>query len=362
MRIQTFTAHTMQGAMDQVREALGEDAIILSSKQSGGTVQVRAAVEAPAIKENDQAPLLDLDIEQKLQQELRRRVETLSGPVQPAKTGPTAQPLSAVRLAEVLKFHGISNGLAGALRRVALAIDSDNGELALASALDARMRFAALPARPKHPLLLVGPPGVGKTSSLAKLMARAALGGVPVQVFTTDTVRSGAEEQLKASAEITKTPVTSAASPEELASFLKASKEAAPDVVTLIDTPGVNPFSSDDFALLKDIIAASEGEPVLVAAAGADGAELADNARAFKSLGARLMLATRLDSARRLGGLLMAADTAQMKLSHVSLSPYVADGLKPANPMSFARWLLEAPKALPAAEPQSNDVPAQANG
>lgn len=356
MRIQTFTGNTMQDAMDRVREDLGEDAIILSSRQYGTTVQVRAAVETVLSGIGEAAPLLDIDIEQKLQSELRRRVESLSAASDETPPVSPSEPLSAMRLAEVLKFHGISASLALALRRVALAMDTDNGTLALASALDSRIRFAALPARSKGPVLLVGPPGVGKTSTVAKLMARSALGGLPVQVFTTDTVRSGAEDQLKASAEITNTPVSTAATPDELCALLKASKEAAPDVVTFIDTPGVNPFSADDLGVLSEIIEASEGEPVLVAPAGLDGAELADSSLAFKKLGADLMIATRLDASRRLGGLLVAADVAAMKLSHVSHSPYVAEGLKAANPMSFAKWLLEAPKSIETSDTRPQDT------
>ncbi len=362
MRIQTFTAATMQEAMDRVRDDLGEDAIILSTRQNGASVQVRAAVEISYGPASENAPLLDIDIEQKLQTELRRRVENLGASSVNGSSAPEGQPLSAVRLAEVLKFHGISASLALALRRVALAMDTGNGQLALANAIDARLKFGALPARPKKPLILVGPPGVGKTSTVSKLMARSALGGVPVQIFTTDTVRSGAEEQLRASAEITKTPVSTAATPDELKALLTASIEANPEIVTLIDTPGINPFSVDDVAILREIIEASGGEPVLVASAGIDGAELSDIAAIFKTLGAQHMIATRLDTSRRLGGLLVAADAAGLKLAHVSNSPYVADGLKAANPMSFAKWLLEAPKMLDTPEEQTPDEPVQVNG
>ncbi len=362
MRIQTFTASTMQEAMDQVRADLGEDAIILSSKQNGGAVHVRAAIEAPIESASDTAPLLDIDIEQKLQTELRRRVENLSMPGANGIDKAPPSPLTAIRLAEVLKFHGISASLALALRRVSLAMDTPDGELALANAIDARINFASIPARPKKPLILAGPPGMGKTSTLAKLMAKSALAGLPVQVVTTDTVRSGAEEQIKASAEITKTPVITAATPEELSTLLQASRETSPDTITLIDTPGVNPFSADDVGILKEIIDASEGELVFVASAGIDGAELTDVAAVFKKMGAAHMIATRLDTARRLGGLLVAVDAACLKLSHVSHSPYVADGLKAANPMSFAKWLLEAPKSMDVTETAVPNQTAQMNG
>ena len=52
------------------------------------------------------------------------------------------------------------------------------------------------------------------------------------------------------------------------------------------------------------------------------------------------MIATRLDTARRLGGLLLAASNAKLAFAHISQTPYVADGLEPLTSLKLARILL----------------------
>jgi flagellar biosynthesis protein FlhF len=68
--------------------------------------------------------------------------------------------------------------------------------------------------------------------------------------------------------------------------------------------------------------------------------EAAEIAAGFAAIGARRLLATRLDIARRLGGLLSAAEVPGASFTEVSINPHVADGLSPINPVSLARLLL----------------------
>ena len=60
----------------------------------------------------------------------------------------------------------------------------------------------------------------------------------------------------------------------------------------------------------------------------------------FCRAGAHRLLVTRLDAARRLGSVLVAADTAKLKFCDLSVTPHVAEGLTPINPVSLARLLL----------------------
>ena len=68
-------------------------------------------------------------------------------------------------------------------------------------------------------------------------------------------------------------------------------------------------------------------EPWVVLAAGGNARDTADRARAFADIGARRMVATRLDAAGRMGCLLAAADHSRLAFSDVSFTPRVAKGL-----------------------------------
>ena len=86
-------------------------------------------------------------------------------------------------------------------------------------------------------------------------------------------------------------------------------------------------------------------EPVLVAAASGDVEDFSDVAKIFAFLGVKRMITTRVDAARRLGGLLVASDAANIALAQISITPYVAEGLSKINPLSLARLLIEVPSA-----------------
>ena len=84
-------------------------------------------------------------------------------------------------------------------------------------------------------------------------------------------------------------------------------------------------------------------DPVLVLPAGLNAQDAADMSAIFSRLGCRTLIATQLDVARRLGAILAAAQGGNLALSVISISPSIAKGLTPLNPMSLARVLLRDP-------------------
>ena len=100
---------------------------------------------------------------------------------------------------------------------------------------------------------------------------------------------------------------------------------------------------------IRAFIDAADAEPVFVLAAGGDPAEAAEAAEAFAALGARRMIVTQVDLARRLGGILAAADTASLAFAGISISPFVAQGVGSLNPVSLARLILRDPASLSSA-------------
>ncbi len=310
----------MAEAMEQIRDALGDDAIIVSSHQSerGRGVQVTAAAEAePALAGAavDDAVLADrdaLDDDAFLEDD----------------------PLFASLL-----YHDVPEALAERLAGTGAKAEAEDIVEALAVALDRFFQFSSL-ADPDRPVMLVGPPGAGKTITLAKLAAAATLRGAPATIITTDTVRAGAMAQLSGYTDILQQTLLSVDSPEGLhAAILNAHGGSI-----LIDTPGTNPFNDDEMADLGRFISATGAEPVLVFPAGFNAQDAADMAAAYSRLGCRTMIATQLDGSRRLGAILTAAQGGNLAFSLVSISPSIAQGLTTLNPMSLARVLLRDPE------------------
>jgi flagellar biosynthesis protein FlhF len=90
---------------------------------------------------------------------------------------------------------------------------------------------------------------------------------------------------------------------------------------------------------LTALAATARATTVLVLPAGLDPAEAADQAQAYVASGARLLVATRLDLARRLGGILAAAGSG-LALAEAGIGPGAADGLLPITPAWLAARLL----------------------
>jgi flagellar biosynthesis protein FlhF len=185
--------------------------------------------------------------------------------------------------------------------------------------------FAPLPLTAADPpLLLVGPPGAGKTLTAAKLAARLVMSAVTPLVITTDGRRAGATEQLAAFTRLLKLDLVVADHPVSLGRALSRRPHNAP---VLIDAPGLDPFDPEQGAELRALAAVTGATTVLVLQAGLDPAEAADLARAHAELGATLMIATKLDLARRLGSVLSAASAGRLALTEAGTGPGVADGL-----------------------------------
>ena len=326
MRLKTFNARTMSEAMKMVRDHLGEDAIIVSTQrgEGGKGVRITAALDG-ADPEFDSAP-------------------------DPAAARPPVKKRDTIEyLSNALSRHGVAPNLAERMLRSATALGIDDPILALAGALDDTFTFQPInDLKPQKPIMLIGPPGQGKTLTVAKIAARAAMARRPVQLITTDTERAGGFEQLQVFGKVLKVDVERIDTSQRLKEMLAGIRK---DTLTVIDTAGRNPFSPDDMAVLRPFVQAAQADVFLVMAAGSDPLEAAEVSRAFAELGASRLILTRLDLARRLGSLLVAAESGRLKLADASVTSAVVDGLNPLNPVALARLLLPDLVAEEAAAP-----------
>jgi flagellar biosynthesis protein FlhF len=305
MRLKTFVAPDTRQGMAMLRAELGDQAIIVATRElPGGGVRITGAIESQDV---DLASLLA-----------------------PAEASPCEE-----RLRAVAAHHELPETLRARLLEAARTAGAGQPAAALAQALAEAFAFAPLAAAPSGALLLSGPPGAGKTASVAKLAAAAVLGGRPVAVVTADTTRAGGIEQLAALlAPLDLQPVPA----PEPAALRRIVKEAG-TATLLIDSPGLNPFRPTDLGVLSTLLEASRAEPVLVLPAGLGVADCAEIGHTYVALGARRLLATKLDAARRLGGLLAAAE-AGLAFAEAGIGPTIGQGLSPLSAGGLARLLL----------------------
>lgn len=331
MRLKSFTAPTMAEAMEMVRQELGDDAIIVSTQRAAGSKGVRITA---ALEQAD----ADLAIAEMLEESVGTS--------------------SADTVREAFLHHGLPQRLVERLANAARTSALADPVLAGAAALEAGFAFAHLPEHSApRPFMLVGPPGSGKSMAVAKLAARSVIKQRQVGVISCDNIRAGAMEQLAAFTRILEIDLIKARGPEALRRAVEAS--AGMFDLVLIDSPGLNPFRQSDMEYLQSLVEAADVEPVVVMAAGGDPAEAGEMAEAFAAVGAGRLFASKLDTTRRLGAVLVAADSGQMAFCDVSASPHVAGGISPISALSLARLMIpEAAAAKPAAPSAPTPPPA----
>jgi flagellar biosynthesis protein FlhF len=337
VRLKSFQARTISEAMRMVRAALGDDAIIVATREEeGGGVRLTAAIE------DDDAPPLS---------QAKAGSDGRSGRASGGRRAVIEEPLDVGQiLTDTLYRHGTPTAISEKLVDAVDGLDIDDPVLALGAALDAVFTFQPLSdGRGERPLMLVGAPGAGKTLAVAKLAARAVFRNRSIGIITTDTVRAGGVEQLAAFTRLMKIKLLTVEDESALADALIVNRGA--DQV-VIDTAGRNPFDAEDMAELRRMLANSAVEPVLVVPAGIDASEAAEMGAIFRAVGVRRVLVTRLDLTRRFGSMLAAVYESRLNFCDVSLTPKVADGLMPLNPVALARLMMPGQERAARASPR----------
>ncbi|HEY1960971.1 MAG TPA: AAA family ATPase, partial [Rhizomicrobium sp.] len=209
--------------------------------------------------------------------------------------------------------------------------------LALACALDRRMKTAPIDVAQTAALLLVGPNGTGKTAVAAKLAAHARLAFRSVKLIATDVAGAGAVARLETFAMHIDAPFAVAENAEALARLIAECRKEA--VTAIIDTAGFDPRNGKARAAFSALAKIEGVEAIGVVPATGDAEEISEIIGALSTLGARRLIVTCTDLIRRMGALTAAA-TGGLPLAHVTRSPYVAAGLETITPLSLARALI----------------------
>lgn len=250
---------------------------------------------------------------------------------------------------ETLRFL-LSSGLPERLARRAVSVAAVGGlrevrdlrtiaRAGLAGALPSVVRFAddSLTSAPTQSSvsIVIGPTGVGKTTTIAKLAARAVWQlRRRVELITLDTWRIAASEQLRMYAEMIGAGFHVARSVDALERLVQHYSDKA---TVLVDTAGSNPLDLDDNIELSEYLAtrrAMHRYLVLPATINSMDAEFA--LAQAKMCGADRLIITKLDESLRPGQIVSTAASAGIPLAWLCMGRRVPEDLQRATPLSFA--------------------------
>jgi flagellar biosynthesis protein FlhF len=325
----TFRAPNARAALAAVKAALGAEAVIVSTREvSAGLfrpreIEVMAMTEGPGpeLPPGPAAPMAAYAPPKPDGQthrlagemaDLRRTLEEIQREVreQAIERGATSRhlPSHAADLMTRLLERGMEPKVAADLIDQALRM-TDGHVSAFLQAIREQLSQRLVPARApwlrdsRRVIGLVGPTGVGKTTTLAKIAARALLDSrMKVALITVDTYRVGASEQVCRYGNIMKIPTYVA---RDVAALRKAMADSASADLVLIDTAGrsVNEVVVRQAELLRSI---PEVQLHLVLSAATGSRDLAATTERYRDLNPERFIFTKLDEAAAPGGLLSA--------------------------------------------------------
>ncbi len=192
---------------------------------------------------------------------------------------------------------------------------------------------------------LVGPTGVGKTTTIAKLASKFHLQeGIRIGLVTTDTFRSAAVDQLRTYSDALGLPLEVAGSSEELQAALARLGDRE---LVLIDTAGRSPKDEPRLAELKAML---RGSPIdemhLVLSLTTSPRTMTDLAEHFRSLNPTALLLTKLDEAAGPGAIYSAARRLSTAVSYITTGQAVPDDIEVANPLRIAGLMIRDERTL----------------
>lgn len=188
-------------------------------------------------------------------------------------------------------------------------------------------------------IALVGPTGVGKTTTIAKLAANFRLRErCRVGLITVDTYRIAAVEQLRTYADIIDLPMEVVSSPREMHEAVQ--RMAGLDLI-LLDTAGRSPRDEVKIQELKTMLAEAQADEVLLVLSSVTStAGLKKTAERFAEAGTTSLVLTKLDEANGLGNLLPLLRSCRLPLSYTTNGQNVPDDISPADRRKLARIVL----------------------
>ena len=188
-------------------------------------------------------------------------------------------------------------------------------------------------------MILVGPTGVGKTTTIAKLAANFGIdqNGKKIReiiLITIDTFRIGAKQQLEAYGKILQTPCFAADEYGELKKTIDIHSDNA-DII-LIDTIGKSPRDLEKLGQMKKLLGATGlSEVHLAVSAATKSSDLEEIFQQFEPFNYKSVIITKMDETARVGNILGALAEKGKSVSYITNGQKVPADIKKATPMDF---------------------------
>jgi flagellar biosynthesis protein FlhF len=300
MRMIQYSGSTSQDVINQVRRELGPHALIVSTEEKNGSVTMIAAID------RHMQPLCAQETFAEIKKCLIHHR--------------TPRPVID-HLLNNTNLEGSVPDVMSRILRGSLNVPSLNGIL-----------------NDGAPLMLVGPPGVGKTLALVKLAAQCVMENRPMKIISTDRQKSGGCAQIESLSEAIGASLAVIENPSLLHREIEENKS---QYLLLIDTPGTNPFDDGERDRLHKLVQAAGAVVVLVMPARGDHEFCDEMEEAFKDFGTQYLILTQLDLTPRLGHVITRALDSLYPLIAVGHHPEVAHLLVPTTSNAFTSLFID---------------------
>lgn len=389
MRVKRFTAETQQDAMMKVKMDMGKDAVILHTRKfkEGGWLfglfgkvmfeitaaiedvppppvvrtpvvvsQAAAAAETVAVKQHSAAAPVsaanvnsDSDLREDIQ-EMKQMINEVKLQID-ASQDMKNLPKPLQKYYQILMDNDVEDKLAKRIFKDLMkqlsqeeAADFECVKKSLEQQILKTLKKPKPISFKRHGLhqqsvALIGPTGVGKTTTIAKLAATFSIvDKKKVALITADTYRVAAVEQLKTYGEIIGITVDVVYSPSELQEAI--SRHTDKDLI-LIDTAGRSHKNTDQMVELKSFLDVAEPSDVfLVLSATTRSKDMAEIVSSYSDIPLTKLVFTKLDETSSFGAILNVIARTQKFLSYVTVGQNVPDDIEVADSGKIAKMIM----------------------